>query len=90
MAAIADEGVALSYVNRHYEPEEFINVLVWAIAHELCHLLVGINKTYSPATALMSHSIARTWTDGITIITAEREEIGDINLKARHSIKKGN
>ncbi|MCL1921787.1 MAG: hypothetical protein FWG50_12080, partial [Kiritimatiellaeota bacterium] len=88
VASISDEGVTLANVNRHYTPEEFINVLIWAIAHELCHLIGPDTAThYFVQGALMSDFPPGT--AGITAITATSAEIADINLKTRHSISQG-
>ncbi len=86
VVSVSDEGVALPNINRHYTANEFINELVWAVAHELCHLLVG-TQHYPSSTALMTDTSPAP--HGIQLITAESAEIHDVNLKNRHSVSQG-
>jgi len=86
VASMSDEGVVLPNVNRHYTANEFVNELVWAVAHELGHLLIGAQH-YSSSTALMTNTSPAPY--GIPLITAESTEIHDVNLKNRHSTSQG-
>jgi hypothetical protein len=84
VCAIAEEGVATKGVRRHYTGSEFANQLVWSIAHELCHLLVG-GVHFSYGDYLMTDSNPAP--DGIVVITSGSEEIQLINLRNRQSIE---
>lgn len=84
MCAIAEEGVSAKGVRRHYTESEFVDQLVWSIAHELCHLLIG-ELHFNHDDYLMTDSNPAL--DGIAVITSGSEEIQLIDLSSRQSIE---
>jgi len=84
VCAIAEEGVDKTGLRRHYTKTEFIGRLVWAIAHELGHLLIG-GIHFNQPVYLMTGNLPVP--SGIEAITAGSGEIQLINLKTRRSIE---
>jgi len=83
VAAVADEGVAMKGVRRHYTQTEFIQQLVWAIAHEIGHLLIGGTEFPHPEYLMTGGNPTPA---GISVITAGRDEINLIDLRNRRSV----
>jgi len=86
VVAMAEEGITLPGIDRFYSGLEFNDMLVWSVAHELCHLLLG-PQHFPLTTALMTDRSPAPF--GISMISAENAEISSINLKTRRSIKQG-
>jgi len=84
VCAIAEEGVAMTGLRRHYTATEFNQRLVWATAHELCHLLIGGSHFNQPGYLMTGNLPAPA---GIDTITAGCDEIQLIDLKGRRSIE---
>ena len=87
VASMAEEGFQL--IDRNYTGEEFLNQLIWAIAHELGHLLtvdrINLPRHHFPTPGTLMTDVNPVPL-GITAITASAEEIATIDLKTRYSV----
>jgi hypothetical protein len=73
--------------NLNYSTEEYLNVLHFCVAHELCHLLVGpIHPGELISTALMNN-IEPVSRNGISITQLADQEMIHINVSHKRSVE---
>jgi len=78
VTGVAEEGAYLPepYDGDHYDQGEFKNVMECAVAHELCHLLVGNqHPAKGDSTALMGDPPGRDGISAVSVKLVTREEI---------------
>ena len=91
VSAISDENYLTSNeLLLDYTEKQFLNQLIWAIAHELGHLTTAGHITdpsghLSNANTLMTDGNPAP--DGITVIMSTAEELEKVDLKTRFSVQ---
>jgi len=86
VAGVTEEGPYHSpqHDGDHFNQQEFHNVLNYAVAHELCHMLIGDQHPAAPdSTALMGGSPGRLGITAVNVKPVTREEI---DVKNKQSV----
>jgi hypothetical protein len=85
VVAMSEEGYSTATNQKgHYTPDQFIDRLVYSIAHEIAHLLIGGWHNLNSSTTLMTNTDNKP--AGISAITTEAQDISLINLRNRYSV----